>query len=316
MTPSNPKARLGTGRAALFIAASLAALSLNAQSASAATARDEASAPDPFEKINRVFFYANGVLDFLVIRPAASTYKRLTPRPIRTGLHNAFSNMSEPVVLLNDALQGHGKKAIKTFGRFAENSTLGVLGLFDVASQSGLPFHDNDFGITLAHWGVKSGPYIFIPILGPATLRDGFGDLGNIGLSPFTYVRFPHSEAVYVGRTVATGLDQRMASDKDIKTIVATATDDYASIRSYFLQNREADIVGGKKGDITNLPDFGEPDAAKPASPGLPAPDAPVAPSPAAPDASRSSPSTPDTPTPGAPTAAPPAPAPPTPSPS
>ena len=289
MTPSNPKqgpiARREWGKAALLLAGSLAVLSLGAQPAAAATAQDEATARDPLEKINRALFYVNGALDFLVIRPAASTYKRLMPRPIRAGLHNAFSNMSEPVIILNDALQGHGKKAVRSFGRFAENSTVGVLGLFDVASRSGLPFHDNDFGITLARWGVKSGPYIFIPILGPATLRDGVGDLVNIGLDPFTYTRFPHSEAVYVGRTVETGLDQRMAADKDIKTIVATATDDYASIRSYYLQNREADIVGGKKGDITNLPDFGAPDPSVVPSPALPAPSAPTAP--AAPDVSK-----------------------------
>ena len=309
MKPSNLKpqratTRKGFGKAALLLAASVATLSLTAQSAAAATARDEANAPDPFEKINRVIFYANGALDFLVIRPAASTYKRLTPRPIRNGLHNAFSNMSEPAILLNDALQGHGKKAVKTFGRFAENSTIGVLGLFDVASKSGLAYHDNDFGITLARWGVKSGPYIFIPIMGPATLRDGVGDLVNIGLDPFTYTRFPHSDAVYAGRTVETGLDQRMASDKDIKTIMATATDDYASIRSYFLQSREADIVGGKTGEITNLPDFGAPEPATPAV-ALPAPSAPVAPAQPAPDASTPAPATPDTPAPNPPTPSP-----------
>jgi phospholipid-binding lipoprotein MlaA len=304
MKPSNPKARRKTSRAALLLAGGLAALGLAAQPAAAATARDEATAPDPFEKINRVIFYANGALDFLVIRPAASTYKRLTPRPIREGLHNAFSNMGEPAILLNDALQGHGKKAVKTFGRFAENSTIGVLGLFDVASKSGLPFHTNDFGITLARWGVHSGPYIFIPIMGPATVRDGVGDLVNLGLDPFTYARFPHSDAVYIGRTVETGLDQRMASDKDIKAITATATDDYASIRSYFLQSREADITGQKTSDISNLPDFGAPEPATPA-PALPAPSAPVAPSPA-PDAA--TPPTPVAPTTPAPTPATPSP--------
>jgi phospholipid-binding lipoprotein MlaA len=315
MKPSNPKARSGTTKSgmvkAALLAASLAALSLNAQSAVAATARDEASAPDPFEKINRVFFYANGILDFLVIRPAASTYKRLTPRPIRTGLHNAFSNMSEPAIVLNDALQGHGKKAVRTFGRFAENSTIGLLGLFDVASKSGLPFHGNDAGITLARWGVRSGPYIFIPILGPATLRDGVGDLINLGLDPFTYTRFPHSQAVYLGRTVETGLDQRMEADKDIKTIMATATDDYASIRSYFLQSREADIVGGKKGDITNLPDFGAPEPVVPALPAPSAPIAPAQPEPAAPAAPAPTTQAPTAPTPTLPDPTDPTPSPP-----
>ena len=285
MKPSNLKAHRSRMKMGFLIAGSLLAISLSAQPASAATAHDEATAPDPFEKLNRVVFYANGALDFLVVRPAAMTYKRLMPRFIRTGLHNAFSNMSEPAILLNDALQGHGKKAAKTLGRFAVNSTVGVGGVFDVASRSGLTHHDNDFGITLARWGVHSGPYIFIPILGPATVRDGVGDLVNIGIDPFTYARFPHSEVVYVGRSVETGLDQRAASDKDIKAITATATDDYASIRSYFLQSREADITG-KKADLKTLPDFDDPEPPKPA---LTPPSAPVPP---AADSSSPAPST------------------------
>ena len=294
MKPSNLKAPCGRMKMGLLLAGGVLALSLTAQSATAATAHDEATAPDPFEKLNRVVFYANGALDFLVIRPAAMTYKRLTPRFIRTGLHNAFTNMSEPTVIMNDALQGHGKKAARTLGRFALNSTAGLGGLLDVAAQSGLKHHDNDFGITLARWGAHSGPYIFIPILGPATVRDAVGALVNIGLDPFTYTRFPHSEIVYVGRSVETGLDQRAASDKDIKAITATATDDYASIRSYFLQSREADITG-EKTDIKALPDFGDPEPPKPA---LAPPPTPPAPGPSPAPASSSDPAPALTPSP------------------
>ncbi len=289
MKPSNIKAHDKMAKLGLLVAASFAALTMSAQSAAAAVMpRDEANAPDPYEKVNRVLFYANGALDFLVIRPAAITYKRVMPRFIRTGLHNAFSNMSEPTILFNDALQGHGKKAGRTLGRFAINSTLGLAGLVDVASTSGLRHHDNDFGITLARYGVKAGPYVFLPILGPATVRDGVGYLVTIGLDPFTYVRFPYSSPVFIGRTVGTGLDQRAAADKEIKAITANATDDYASIRSYFLQSRQADITGEHM-DINALPDFGEPDKVKPAA--LPAPSAPTAPTP--PSSSEPAPPTP-----------------------
>ncbi|MGC1300813.1 MAG: VacJ family lipoprotein [Caulobacteraceae bacterium] len=242
----------------LLIAGGLASVWLLAGPAIAATATDEATAPDRFEKVNRVVFYANGALDFIVIRPAAMTYKRLAPRPIRTGLRNAFSNMGEPTIALNDALQGHGKKAVRTVGRFAVNSTAGVAGLFDVAHGVGLDHHDNDFGITLARHGVVSGPYLFLPVLGPATVRDAAGYAINIAIDPFTYLRFQQSTAVTVARQVETALNERAEEDPDIKALTASATDIYASIRSGYLQAREAQITGGQI-DANHLPDMDDP---------------------------------------------------------
>jgi len=229
----------------------------SAAPAFADTAQDEALAPDPYQKVNRVFFYANGALDFLVIRPVAIGYKRIMPRPIRTGLRNAFSNMGEPTIAMNDIFQGHGKKAVHTVARLAINSTVGLGGLIDVASANGLPHHDNDFGITLAKRGVHSGPYVFLPVIGPGTVRDAVGYLVNIGLDPFTYVRFTGSSQLGYARFVGRGLDERASADKNIKTIMASSTDPYASIRSYYLQNREGQIAGGKV-DINALPSFDE----------------------------------------------------------
>jgi phospholipid-binding lipoprotein MlaA len=212
-----------------------------------------------------VIFYANGALDFVLIRPAAMSYRRLTPRPLRTGLNNAFSNMGEPTVAVNDVLQGHGKKAVRTVGRFAMNSTVGVAGLFDVAHRAGLAHHDNDFGITLAHYGVRAGPYLVLPILGPSTLRDAVGYGANIAIDPFTYIRYPQSTAVTVARAVDVALVERAEVDPAIKSITASATDDYAAIRSSYLQNRAAQISGGKL-DVNQLPNFGDPtNAPKPA---------------------------------------------------
>jgi phospholipid-binding lipoprotein MlaA len=256
--PRDLRFSVGSGRRrrrALTLALGVAGCALLTSGAAANTALDEARAKDPYERLNRVFFYANGALDFLIIRPAAITFKRVAPRPMREGLANAFSNMGEPTVAINDVLQGHGKAASHTVARFLANSTLGVAGLLDVAAANGLPHHDNDFGITLARGGVRSGPYIIVPVLGPATLRDAFGELGELLIDPFTYLRYPQSTAVGVARGVDIGLDQRAASDKQIKTILASATDVYASIRSYYLQDRESQIAG-KHADLQALPTF------------------------------------------------------------
>jgi len=245
-------------KAVACLALSVAAFALCAGPASAKTARDEANAKDPYQKVNRVLFLANGALDIAVIRPVAITYQRIMPRPIRTGLHNAFTNLGEPTVALNDIFQGHGKNAVHTIARLAENSTIGIGGLFDVAALNGLPHHDNDFGITLAKRGFRSGPYVFIPIIGPATARDAIGYLINIGIDPFTYLVFPASTPIEYGKFVGVGLEQRAAADKDIKEITATSTDIYASLRSYYLQNREAQITG-ETVDVQSLPSFGPP---------------------------------------------------------
>jgi phospholipid-binding lipoprotein MlaA len=240
------------------VCAAFIALGLTAGQAAAASTQREDQAPDPFERVNRVLFYIHGAFDFLLIRPAAIGYKRITPRPIRTGLRNAISNIGEPAIAINDAFQGHGKKAGRTLTRFVGNSTFGVGGFFDVATPAGLPHHNNDFGITLARYGAKTGPYLFVPLLGPMTVRDGVGKLIDLGLDPLTYYRFSGSNTLAISRTLVGGLDERAQEDKNIKVVVASSTDVYASIRSYFLQGRQAQITGGKL-DIQTLPDFGDP---------------------------------------------------------
>ncbi len=260
----------------LLIASTMASVGLWTNAAGAAPLQREGVASDPFERVNRAMFYINGAFDFLLLRPAAMTYKRVMPRPIRTVLRNAISNIGEPVVAINDILQGHGKAARHTVTRFLTNSTIGLVGVLDVATPAGMRHHDNDFGITLARYGVKSGPYLFLPILGPGTVRDGAGHLVDIGLDPMTWTRFTGSPELGITRVVAGGLDQRAAADKQIKQLMATATDMYASIRSYYLQNREAQITGGKI-DLDTLPSFGdEPTAAGPTGPAArpPQPDA------------------------------------------
>jgi phospholipid-binding lipoprotein MlaA len=278
----------------LLIASTVASVGLWTDGASAAPLQREAVASDPFERVNRVMFYINGAFDFLLLRPASITYKRVMPRPIRTVLHNAISNIGEPVVAINDILQGHGKAARHTVTRFLTNSTIGLVGALDVATPAGMQHHNNDFGLTLAHYGVKSGPYLFLPILGPTTVRDGAGSIADIGLDPMTWTRYTGSTEIGITRTVANGLDQRAAADKQIKQLMATATDMYASIRSFYLQNRQSQITGGKI-DLDTLPSFGdEPAPAAPDASGPPAAAVPAAPDAASPtSADQSAPAAP-----------------------
>jgi phospholipid-binding lipoprotein MlaA len=120
---------------------------------------------DPWEKFNRGAFLIGGALDRVAVRPGAIFYKRVTPRPGREGVHNLITNLNQPVIFVNQVLQLKPKRAAGTFGRFALNSTVGVAGVFDVASGVGLPEHVTNFGQTLGRYGVGQGPYVFLPVL-------------------------------------------------------------------------------------------------------------------------------------------------------
>lgn len=127
---------------------------------------------DPFERINRRTYRFNARFDEYVYLPVIDGYRKVTPRPVRRGISNVFSNFADVPNLANSALQGQGEKAMRTTARLLLNSTLGVLGIFDVADKMGLPQETEDFGQTLAHYGVPPGPYLVLPFLGPSTLRD------------------------------------------------------------------------------------------------------------------------------------------------
>jgi phospholipid-binding lipoprotein MlaA len=127
---------------------------------------------DPFEDINRIVFNISDDLDQAVLRPAAEFYGEYTPLFLKNGITNVFSNLSEVDTIVNQLLQGKVWYAAQDTGRFVINSTVGVAGFFDIASRAGLEKHDEDFGQTLGYWGVPSGFYLFVPFLGPTTLRD------------------------------------------------------------------------------------------------------------------------------------------------
>ncbi|WP_319370408.1 VacJ family lipoprotein [uncultured Ilyobacter sp.] len=133
------------------------------------------TAYDPWEPFNRRVYYFNAKFDEYIFLPVVETYKYVTPNFIETGVHNFFGNLSEIKTFINSSLQLKAKKSLVTFNRFAINSTFGIFGVFDLASQVGLERYKEDFGQTLAYYGVKPGPYLILPLLGPSTLRDATG---------------------------------------------------------------------------------------------------------------------------------------------
>ncbi len=245
----------------------------------------EATPADPWERQNRRFFAANEKLDARVIRPSALGYEHRTPGPIRRGIRNFLSNLSEPVVFANDVLQFRFGRAGTTAVRFVTNSTIGLGGLFDVAGQSGVEHHANGFGTTLGRYHVPAGPYVYLPVIGPSTVRDLAG-AGVDGLvDPFTWGRYANRVAVAGTKTVVDGLDARARADVDLQALMDTATDPYATLRSAYLQNRQAEIEGELGGKLRDLPAFDDPGEDKTApgkaSPvGTPADQAPPAPEP------------------------------------
>lgn len=252
----------------LLIAAAVLGLFGTEQAAAATADASGSAAPgliaDPLEGWNRGVYGFNNSLDRALVRPLAMTYRRALPTPARDGVRNVLTNLGAPVVFVNDVLQVRPTPAVKTAFRFAVNSTVGVLGLFDVASPMGVPKHKADFGQTMGRYGVGPGPYIFLPLLGPSSLRDTVGFVVNTALDPVSYARFDGDVPAKISVIALNALDARVALDRDIKDLQHTATDPYAATRSIWVQNREAFISGDAPPKVDELSDF-TPDApAKP----------------------------------------------------
>jgi phospholipid-binding lipoprotein MlaA len=216
-------------------------------------ADDIRPADDPLEGFNRISFAISMALDKVLIRPVAMVYKTVVPKPLRDGARNALSNLGEPLVFLNDLLQGKPERALRTLGRFLLNSVLGIGGLFDIAKEKkfGLPHHSNSLANTLGFYGVKPGPYVYLPILGPTTLRDFAGSFegripGAINADALDQVNGLATAATIVG-----GLDQRVENDFNLRTLLEDAVDPYATFRSTWLQDRAGEIAGLKAPDGT-----------------------------------------------------------------
>ncbi len=207
---------------------------------------------DPLELLNRFAFSFNLALDTLIFRPGAATYRFLLPVEVRDSVRNALRNLSTPVVLANDLLQGDLERAETTLVRFFVNSTVGLLGLFDVAADWGYPYHDEDFGQTLAVHGVGEGFYLVLPIFGPSNPRDGIGILVDTFLDPLYYVAEANDAEEYLlARTVIRGIDARSRNIEALDDLKRDSIDFYARIRSLYRQRRANEISNGEtQGDM------------------------------------------------------------------
>lgn len=201
--------------------------------------------PDPLEPINRVVFGFNEVVDFVVLRPVNSVYRTVVPSPLRTGIANVVSNLSAPVVFANDVLQGEGLRARDTAARFVINTTVGVGGLVDVAAKNGIPRHSEDFGQTLGVWGVSSGPYLVLPVIGPSSLRDALALPVDGAMDPTTWLLMDEKAAVRFAPLTTQIIVYHDALKDDVDNMRRTSADFYATLRDVYSQRRQSEIANG-----------------------------------------------------------------------
>ena len=202
---------------------------------------------DPLEPMNRAIFGFNMTMDKFILRPVAIGYRKVIPSPIRTATRNFLDNLRAPIVLLNEILQWEGQRAGETFGRFMANTIGGVGGLIDIASGIGIPKHNEDFGQTLAVWGVGSGPYLMLPFLGPSNPRDGIGLAVDSYVDPVSTWAANHGHDKYlVARYVVDTIDRRAANIETMDQLQASSIDFYAAVRSFYRQYRKSEISNGR----------------------------------------------------------------------
>lgn len=199
---------------------------------------------DPLQEANIQSYKAVQAIDGAIVGPVASAYEKVLPKPVRKGLGNVLRNLGEPVNFLNFLFQLKIGKAAETVGRFAVNSTVGVAGLFDVAKKKpfNLPYRPNGFANTLGYYGVKPGAYLYLPLVGPTTVRDLAGDSLDLLVLP-TAVGKPFNKAAYaIPATTIGQLNDRVERDDEIGRLREKSADPYAETRSLYLEMREREI--------------------------------------------------------------------------
>ena len=210
---------------------------------------------DPWEGMNRKVYAFNEKLDEAVLKPVAQTYVDVVPSFVRTGVRNFLGNLGDVWTFVNATLQLKGQVAAETFMRVAVNSTLGLYGVLDIATEAGIEKRKEDLGQTLGHWGVKPGPYLMLPVLGPATLRDAAALPVDWQASPGRYFQDASSRT---GVTVLNATETRANLLKAGDAVKAASLDPYSFVRDGWLQKREYDVYDG------NPPsdfDYSDPDA-------------------------------------------------------
>jgi phospholipid-binding lipoprotein MlaA len=205
---------------------------------------------DPLEGFNRAVFFLNDGLDTILIRPIAYLYGNILPPFVKRRVRNFFSNINEPVTFANDLLQLEFEDAGVIGARFLVNSTVGLAGLFDVASEIGLEPHKADFGQTLYSYGAGPGPYLVLPLLGPSNLRDSTGLVVDAVLNPFTWLLEPEEN---IATAVGKGLVRREELLVPLDALRESSVDYYAALRSLYYQDRAVALGRGSAADNSAL---------------------------------------------------------------
>jgi phospholipid-binding lipoprotein MlaA len=215
--------------------------------------RADDTLPDPFEGYNRVIFSVNDTLDQVLLTPLAKGYRAVVPNGVRTGVHNALNNLKSPLTIGNQLLQGDLSGAGDATVRMIVNTFVGVGGIFDVAAAEGIEDEAEDFGQTLAVWGVGHGPYIVPPILPPASLRDHTGALVDTYADPVRMWMMDHDhDGLYIAKVGLSALDTRTELLDTLADLKRSSIDYYATIRSAYVQRRAALVADG----ATNMSDY------------------------------------------------------------
>lgn len=200
---------------------------------------DGFSEVDPLESVNRIFFYGNGALDFLIFEPLAKTYRFFLPESLKPYIRHAFNNLGEPMIFVNDILQLKFHNAAVAFSRFTINSTIGLVGFFDVASELGLPAHKSDFGKTLYSYGLEEGIYLVLPFFGPTTARDSLGIGMNLLIDPKSIILNSSNRAIL---GLSEGIVRREQLIEPVDYLVKYADDPYKAVRAWTWQKRTREL--------------------------------------------------------------------------
>lgn len=246
------------------VAAGAALVAVALSACATAPAAGGSDLNDPYEGFNRRMFALNNGIDRYALGPASRAYKTVTPEYGRDRITDFLRNLRSPVVFANDVLQGEVDRAATTAGRFALNTTFGVLGIWDVATPAGLERHTEDFGQTLAVWGVQSGPYLVLPVIGPTTPRDLLGTATDRAFDPLVWVEIDNDRdtdlAVRGTLGVFGALNARVRLEDQINALNAQP-EPYIALRRIYSSSRQAEILNGRINEDTiydDLPDFGE----------------------------------------------------------
>ena len=240
-------------------AAALAVLSLSA-CATSGEASSQADVYDPLEGWNRNVYAFNEAVDKAAIEPVARAYRVATPGLFREGVRNFLSNLGQPVVFVNTVLQGNVDASGETFGRFLINSTIGVAGIFDVASSMGVAKHREDFGQTLGVWGVEEGAYLMLPLMGPSNVRDTIGMGTDRLFDPLTWTEFEDRDLdneILRGRAIVGAISTRERLIEQIERL-REQPEPYVALRRNYTSQRQAAIRNGQieQDPYKDLPDF------------------------------------------------------------